>query len=235
MRAIEPTLEIQETMSAIPRTDQWLIESFAIKADHYLCLYPFEGRLVHEGLGSVIAYRLTRKHPLTLAIAANEYGILFTAKEPIPVDSALLRELICKEGIQSDLLESVNATELCKRQFREIARIAGLIHPGIPGQPKKGRHLQASSNMFFDAFREFDPNNLLLEQSRREVLSEQMEIARVLSTIERMERSTFVWKSLRQPSPLAFPLIVEQLRQRVSSDSLEARIAKLQKSLLKFS
>jgi ATP-dependent Lhr-like helicase len=59
---------------------------------------------------------------------------------------------------------------MARRQFREIARVAGLIFQGYPGQHKAARHLQASSELFFDVFSEYDPENLLLTQARREVL-----------------------------------------------------------------
>jgi ATP-dependent Lhr-like helicase len=135
--------------------------------------------------------------------------------------------------LEKDLLASLNATELCKRQFREIARIAGLVHPGYPGQAKRAKHLQASSNMFFDAFVQYDPTNRLLQQSREEVLRSQLEIERIRSTLSRLEKSDWRWVTLQRPSPLSFPLIVEQLRQRISSESLESRVRKLQMQLEK--
>ncbi len=151
--------------------------------------------------------------------------------EELGLEETELRELFHEDRLVEHLLQSMNATELAKRQFREIARIAGLVHPGIPGQTKPGRHLQASANMFYDAFRQFDPKNKLLEQADRELLANQFEINRMRQALERITRSRIRISKPIGPTPLAFPLVVEQLRQRLSSESLDDRIRKLQSQL----
>jgi ATP-dependent Lhr-like helicase len=50
------------------------------------------------------------------------------------------------------VLASLNSSELARRRFREIARVAGLISTGYPGQPKSARQLQASSTLFYEVF-----------------------------------------------------------------------------------
>ena len=125
----------------------------------------------------------------------------------------------------------MNCTEMAKRQFRQVARIAGLIQQGLPGSRKNARQLQASSNLFFDVFCEYDPSNLLLEQSRREVLDQQLEASRMHSAMERINQSQIMLEEPPQVTPLAFPLLVDKLRERVSSETLADRIARMQKQL----
>lgn len=233
MKALKPVLELQRRWSALPRHGELLVESLEWKNHWSLVLYPFEGRMVHEGLASLIAYRISKKAEVTLSMTVNDYGLMVQSNQPLGEDPDFWRGLLTPDNLEQDLLGSLNATELCKRQFREIARIAGLIHPGYPGQVKRGKHLQASSNMFFDAFTEYDPSNRLLAQSRQEVLQSQLEIERIRQTLGRIERAEWKWVVLRRPTPLAFPLIVEQLRQRMSSESLESRVLKLQQQLEK--
>ena len=135
------------------------------------------------------------------------------------------------DSIGTDLLSSLNASEMSKRQFREIARIAGLIFQGYPGRRKSARHLQASSNLFYDVFKEYDPGNLLLLQARREVMQRQLEETRLVSVLKRLAGSEIVIRDLERATPFAFPLLVDGLRDRVSSEKLSDRIRRMQESL----
>lgn len=231
MECLAPIFELQRLRSTIPSRGMILVESFRLKKDYCLCVYPFEGRLVHEGLGALVSWRFAQSRGITLSIAVNDYGFMFQSKEEIVLDAQELAELFDEEFLMEHLMKCMNATELAKRQFREIARISGLVHPGIPGQTKPGRHLQASSNMFYDAFRQFDPANKLLAQADEELLDNQFEISRMRQALTRIAQSRIEVCQPRGPTPLAFPLVVEQLRQRLSSESLEDRIRKLQSQL----
>lgn len=231
MKAIRPVLELQRRWSVVPQKTELLVESLEWKNSWSLILYPFEGRMVHEGLASLVAYRISRRVEVTLSMTVNDYGLMIQSNQPLGDEPSFWKELLTQKRLEEDLLASLNATELCKRQFREIARIAGLIHPGIPGQIKRGRHLQASSNMFFDAFVHYDPSSRLLQQARDEVMRSQLEIERIRNTLSRLESSDWRWILLQRPTPFSFPLIVEQLRQRMSSESLETRVRKLQQQL----
>ncbi|XZE18727.1 DEAD/DEAH box helicase [Pirellulaceae bacterium SH449] len=231
MGCLVPIFELQRLRSMIPSRGMILVESFRLKKDYCLCVYPFEGRLVHEGLGALVSWRFAQSRGITLSIAVNDYGFMFQAKEEIVLDAQELAALFDEEFLVEHLMKCMNATELAKRQFREIARISGLVHPGIPGQTKPGRHLQASSNMFYDAFRQFDPANKLLAQADKELLDNQFEITRMRQALARIAQSKIHVCQPRGPTPLAFPLVVEQLRQRLSSESLEDRIRKLQSQL----
>ena len=83
----------------------------------------------------------------------------------------------------------MNANAMAKRQFRQIARVSGLIQSGPPGQRKSTSYVQASSNLFFDLFCEYDPTNLLLEQCRREVLEQQFEWTRLDRVLKRLQQA----------------------------------------------
>ncbi len=231
MQRLEPIFRVQERWSAIPEKDRLLVESFRLRSTHYTCIYPFEGRLVHEGLSALVGWRYAQRHAVTLSVAVNDYGFLIQSNQPIELDEGEIRRLLAGQNLMDDLLQSLNTTELAKRQFREIARIAGLVHPGIPGQPKKARHLQASANMFFGVFEQYDSSNLLLLQARRELLENQFEFYRMRDALQRISENQLVCHRLKSPSPLAFPLVIEQIRQRLSSETLQARIRRLQAQL----
>lgn len=198
--------------------------------------YPFEGRLVHEGLAALFAFRISRVRPISFNFASNDYGFELLSPEAAPIEEALDRGLLSPAGLAEDIAASLNAAEMARRQFREIARVAGLVFPGYPGASKPARHLQASSGLIFDVFREYDPDNLLLHQAYREVLERQLERSRLGRALERLSRSRIRLIDLERPTPFGFPLIIDIGRQKLTSEKLEDRarrmIAELEKAAL---
>jgi ATP-dependent helicase Lhr and Lhr-like helicase len=231
MLALKPLLEVQARWSRIPMPDELLIEHVKTREGHHLFVYPFEGRLVHEGLAALFAYRMARLSPITFSMSANDYGFEMLSAAEAPLSEALSADLLSPRDLFEDIPESLNATEMAKRQFREIARVAGLVFPGLPRSGKTARQLQASSGLFFEVFQRYDPANLLLGQAHREVLERQLESSRLGRTLERLEGSRVVVTTPRKPTPLAFPLLVDRTRERVSSESLADRVKRMQLAL----
>ena len=212
MRAVRPLMELQAMKSRIPRPDELLIESVTLGKVDNVFLFPFQGRQAHEGMGALLAYRWSKKKPISVTSTVNDYGIQLSSDEPLRASEQEWRELLSTEGLLDDLLACLNASNLARRQFRDIARIAGLVLPGFPGTPKPSRHLQASSEMFFDVFEEFDPGNLLMDQARREVLESQLELARLRVAMEAARMQKMVMVEPEMLTPLSFPIWAENLR-----------------------
>jgi len=224
MRALKPLLELQKRWSDLPRRDELLIERVKTREGYHLFIYPFAGRLAHEGLAAVISYRISRILPITFAMACNDYGIVLHSRQEAPLEEAIETGLFDGETLVRDVWACLNATEMSKRQFRQIARVAGLINQGLPGDRKPSKHLQASSNLFYDVFRQYDPDNRLLLQSDQEVLDFQLEISRLTDVLMRIETRSIIMAAPSKVTPLAFPLYVDRLRERVSSETLAQRI-----------
>ena len=203
MQAVRPLLEIQGRWSRIPAADQLLIERVKSREGHHLYFFPVEGRLVHEGLAALFAYRISRLRPITFTLSANDYGFELLSPEPAPIEGALEAGLLSPSNLFEDVPASLNATEMARRQFREIARVAGLVFAGYPRAGKSARQLQASSGLFFDVFQRYDPENLLLSQAHREVLERQLESSRLGRTLERLSRAEVVITDPPRTSPLA--------------------------------
>src|SRR5690606_5859856 len=129
---------------------------------------------------------------------------------PFDLEPVTSQRLFAAENLMGDVLASLNSSQLAQRRFREIARVAGLMSTGYPGQPKSTRQLQASSALFYEVFRKYDAGNLLLNQAESEVLSQELEIARLGDTLARMRGKTLVLATLKHPSPMSLPLMVER-------------------------
>ncbi len=233
MRWLKPLLRAQEQSSAIPAWNELLVERLKNRDGHYLFFYPFDGRLVHEGLAAIIAHRLSNIEPMTFSLTMNDYGFALVSSKEVPVAWMNHHTLFSDKNLEADILGSLNATEMGKRQFKEIARVSNLVFQGYPGQKKLSRHLQASSNLFYDVFQNYDPGNLLLRQAETEVLDQQLQLERIRNSLARIQTSKLVVQSLAKPSPFSFGLIVDRMRERVSSESLGDRVRQMQERLEK--
>lgn len=228
LEILKPLFELQEKLSHVPKENELLIEQIETKDGYHLFVYPFEGRLVHEAMAAILAYRISRIRPITFSFAMNDYGFELLSDQPIPVDDTNVYELFSPGDLLNDIQRSVNSTEMAKRKFRDVAVIGGLIFQGMPGEKKKARHLQASASLLFNVFSEYDPGNLLVRQSYNEVLEQQMEEARLRDMLNRIQESKIVITFPKQLTPFCFPVKVDSMREDLSSEKLEDRVRKMQ-------
>ncbi|MBF8671285.1 ligase-associated DNA damage response DEXH box helicase [Pseudomonas putida] len=226
MRAVRPLLTLQALWSALPTPTTLLAETFKSRQGWHLFLYPFAGRMANLGLANLIAWRVSRVQPLSVSIAVNDYG--FELLSPGNVDWAThLPQALGTEHLLEDVLASLNAGEMALRRFREIAQIAGLVFGGYPAAQKSLRQIQASSGLFYEVFRKHDAGNLLLAQARDEVLNEELEIERLHRQLLKMGQLRLELRQLERPGPLAFALLVEGMRETLSTEKLADRIARM--------
>jgi len=227
LQAARTMLQTQARLSRIPTPNTLLVEAFQSREGQHLYVYPFAGRNVHLGLASLVAWRLARPRPNTFSYSINDYGFELVSAEPFEVEPVLRGELFATGELLHDVLASLNSSELAQRRFREIARVAGLISTGYPGQPKSTRQLQASSALFFEVFRKYDRNNLLLTQAEQEVLGQELEISRLRATLQAMQRKEVVFAPLKHPSPMSLPLMVERFREKLTTEQLSQRLNRI--------
>ena len=236
LRALEPLFERQMDLSTLPLSEQLLIETCRTREGMHLYAFPFEGRFVHEGLGFLWATRLTRHHRGTITVSVNDYGFELLAPRGYPMDDLIeehLEDLLDDSDLEADLEEALNLSELCRRRFRSIAQVAGLLVQGFPGQSKSTGQLQISGSLLWEVFNKHEPGNLLIRQAQQEVLQEQLELPRLRSALQRMRRGETLHCPTPRPTPLAFPLLVERLNNRMSNESVLERILRMQADALK--
>lgn len=232
LEALQPLFALQKELSIIPRENELLIEQVETKDGFHLFVYPFEGRLVHEAMAAILAYRISQLTPITFSIAMNDYGFELLSDQPIPVDDANAKELFTLDNLLADIQKSVNSTEMARRKFRDIAVIGGLIFQGMPGEQVKARHLQSSASLLFNVFAEYEPGNILLKQAYREVLDQQMEEIRLRNALQRINNGSIIITFPQRVTPFCFPILVDGLsRHNLSSERLEDRIKRIQSQL----
>ena len=241
LQCVRPLLELQQRWSALPTPKTLLAEVLKTREGSHFFLYPFAGRQVHLGLASLIAWRLAQFTPRTFSIAVNDYG--FELLSATDVDWATLLPQVLNSGrdrkdeilasgdvhtpLLHEVLASLNAGELAQRRFREIARVSGLIYQAYPGEKRSSKQLQASSSLFYEVFRKYDPTNGLLRQAEQEVLAQELDIDRLFNSLARIGTQELVLKTLSRATPFSFPLMVERFREKLSNESAADRIARM--------
>lgn len=231
LQTLKPLFDLQQQLSQIPREDELLIEQIETKDGFHLFVYPFEGRLVHEAMAALLAFRISRTRPITFSFAMNDYGFELLSDIPIPVDDSNVYELFSPVDLTRDIQRSVNSAEMSRRKFREIAVISGLIFQGYPGEYQKPRHLQSSASLLFNVFSEYDSRNLLIRQAYYEVMEQEMEEARLRNMLERIQKGKIMLSFPEKLTPFCFPIKVDSMRGELSSEKLEDRIKKMQSQL----
>ncbi len=227
MRAVEPILKIQKAWSAIPTAKKLLVEFTRSREGEHLFFYPFAGRLVHEGLASLTAYRIARRSGESVHTTQNDYGFSLTAPKGLSLDENILRDALSPENLEDDLLSCMNTAEMSRRQFRSIARVAGLLVPDLPGNRRPARDLQVSARLLFEVFSRYDPDNLLLEQSRREILEGQLELARLNQTLGAILKNPFQLMETERLTPMAFPLWADRLSAYLPAGDAATQLEKM--------
>jgi ATP-dependent Lhr-like helicase len=227
MKFLKPLFRLQQERSHLPAANEFLIEYFESTEGYHVILYPFEGRFVHEGMAALMAYRIAQIQPISFSIAMNDYGFELLSDQPIPIEEAVETNMLGVDNLIADIQASINSTEMARRKFRDIAAISGLVFKGYPGKPVKDRHLQSSSQLFFNVFHDYEAHNLLLRQAYEEVMDFQLEEARLRKALERITKQKIIITHPEKPTPFAFPIIVDRLREKLTSEKLEDRIKKM--------
>jgi len=226
-KALQPIFEQQQKESILPQPQQLLIERFETREGFHTVFYPFEGYAIHEALASLMAYRISLWQPISFTMAFNDYGFELLSDQAFDPQAVLDNNLFTTDHLLEDLQKSINISEMARRRFRDIALISGLVFQGFPHKPIKAKHLQSGSQLFYEVFKDYEPDNLLYQQALEETLDHGMERGRLTQVLEQLEKKNLVWRNCTQPTPFSFPIITDRIRSKLSSESVEDRIKKM--------
>ena len=232
-RALTPIFDQQKKESIIPKSNEFLIERFETREGFHTIFYPFEGYAIHEVMASLLAYRISLLKPISFSMSFNDYGFELLSDQTFSKEDFLDNNLLTKNHLNDDIEMSINISEMSRRRFRDIAVISGLVFQGFPDKPIKSKHLQSGSQLFYNVFKDYEPDNLLYQQAIEETFEHGMERGRMTKVFENIENQSIVWRDCSQPTPFSFPIITDRIRTKLSSESVEDRIRKMSLQLEK--
>ena len=210
---VQEWLQVQDTRSHIPATDEMLLETFQRGRRCYLVCYPFDGRISHGTLAQLLTRRLERLGKRPLGFVANDYALAIWAMKPM--DDLDLDALFQQDMLGDDLESWLDESFMMKRTFRHCAILSGLIERRLPGREKSGRQVTFSTDLIYDALRRHQPDHLLLQCARADAATGLLDVARVARLLERI-RGRIVARALPRVSPFAVPVLLEIGRETVS-------------------
>ncbi|WP_263603066.1 ligase-associated DNA damage response DEXH box helicase [Chryseobacterium sp. PET-29] len=227
LKFLHPLLANQEERSHIPEENEFLVELIKNREGYHLFMYPFEGRLVHEVMAALIAYRISKLAPISFSMAMNDYGFELFSDKQIPLNEDNLEQILTRDNLMTDVISSINAAEMARRKFRDIAVISGMVIQNFPGQQRSNKSLQSSAGLIFKVLEDYDPDHFLVRQAYTEVFNMQLQEQRLVEAFKRIEKSKVILKFANSFTPLSFPIKVDSLRQTLSSEDLDSRIKRL--------
>lgn len=220
----------QQAVSVVPKGNELLIESLTHEEGESVFIYPFAGTLVHSAMAALVALRISRLETGSFELASNDYGFEVLCPSGYPIEDLFIEhalELLTADGLLEDTAEALDLGQLSKRQFREVARVAGLVVQNAPGAGSRGRKTTVSSSLIYDVLRDFDPGHLLLKQAEREVLEREFERGRLRRELERMRSAPRISRRIVDPSPFCMPIMLERKGAVLSNETADDRIAEL--------
>ncbi|HYX34214.1 MAG TPA: ligase-associated DNA damage response DEXH box helicase [Oligoflexus sp.] len=230
LSVLSAVCQAQKKISLWPHAGEILAEITGSREGEHFFIFPFEGQAVHESLGMLLVYRMSRLLAATFSLASNDYGLEIVSSIPLHWERDLVHGLLTTENMYQDLEAALNQTELARHKFRGIARVAGLVHQNLPGRRHSNRQVQSSSGLLFDVLKRFDTGNLLVRQAEVEVMEDQFNCAGLQRVLLKLQSTPIRFQTTRNFSPLAFPLYVERVSAQISSEQLADRIERIKNS-----
>ncbi|MBC7138384.1 MAG: ligase-associated DNA damage response DEXH box helicase [Defluviimonas sp.] len=213
-------LALQAEVSAMPRRDRLLVESFPFEGREHLCIWGFAGRNAQQTLGLLATRRMEERGLHPLGFVATDYATLIWGLDPV-ADAAPLLE---GEGLREGLEGWLAGNAVMKRSFRSTAQIAGLIERTLPGQRRSGRQATFSTDILYDTLRRHDPGHLMLRITREEAMRGLVDFGRIEEMLARIGGRIDTRRLDRVP-PLAAPLFLEIGRVPVQGAARERLLA----------
>jgi len=232
LNSLRPILKKQKTLSNIPKKDEFLIEIYKNKDLSSLFVFTLDGKFVNEGIAFLWALRFSKLKQSTFSISANDFGFCLTTSDDY--DFSLIKNeaeyFLDNKNLEKDLENAINFSELTKRRFKNIAQISGLVNQNNPTKAKTSSQIQISSSLFYDVFTKYEEDHLLIKQSYQEVKEYQLENNRISRSLRRLKNLKILLNHTKTPTPFAFPLLVERLKNTLSNEPIEKRVEKLIKT-----
>jgi ATP-dependent Lhr-like helicase len=229
IKFLKPVLDYLNEISCAPDENEFLVEIVQNKYGQHFFFFPFEGKLIHEVMAVMIAYRISLLLPVSFTIASNDYGFELLTDQPIDLQDEVIHHVLSAENMMNDVNKSINASDMAKRKFRDIACISGLVFQNHYSLKKTFRNIQASSNLIFNVYEQYEADNLLLRQAFDEVFQYQLDEARLMKVFDRIAQAKIIVKRSNRFTPLSFPLKIDSMRESLSSEDLATRIERIKK------
>ena len=198
----------QYLYSEIPSKNKLLVEYYTgfggRKFVVFHCLY---GRRVNDALSRAVAYIISRRYHHDIMISIDDNGFYLSSDSKIGGVEAF--EELNSDNLREILIEAIDKTETLASRFRDCANRSLMILRRYKGHEKSVGRQQVTSKILLNFVREIDDDFAILNEARREVIEDYMDVNSAEEVLSRIENKEIIIKTVSTtiPTPFAFNLV----------------------------
>ena len=173
----------QEKYIGMPHDKRLLIEKFK-DGKEVLLFHSLYGRRVNDVLARAYAFAAGRLRHRDVEIGVTDNGFFIAAEA---LDEKKILSYVDSKRIEEITKEALEKTDVLKRRFRHCAARSLMILRNYKGRNKSVGKQQVHSEFLYSAVRKFGDNFPILQEARREVMEDLMDIKSTKKVLQNIE------------------------------------------------
>jgi len=197
----------QFSFAEIPHDKKIVIEHFSDRGRKRAIFHTLFGRRVNDVLSRAVAFAISKINNEDVEIGVTDNGFYIAYNKNVQVARAF--GMIKSSELRKVMSLALDKTEVLNRRFRHCAARSLMILRTYKGHEKSVGKQQMSSRLLLSAVKRIANDFPILEEARREVLEDLMDIKHAQEVIDKVEKGDIQIKEIftELPSPFAFNLV----------------------------
>lgn len=198
----------QYLYSEIPSKNKLLVEYYTgFGGRKFVVFHSLYGRRVNDALSRAVAYIIAQRYHKDVMISIDDNGFYLSSDSKIGGIEAF--EELNSENLREILIKAIDKTETLASRFRDCANRSLMILRRYKGNEKSVGRQQVTSKILLNFVREIDDHFAILDEARREVIEDYMDVVHAAEVLKSIENQTTVIKTVDTtiPTPFAFNLV----------------------------
>jgi Lhr-like helicase len=198
----------QYDYAEIPHDKKILIEHYSDGTKKRVIFHTLYGRRVNDVLSRAVAFAVSKINKKDVELGISDNGFYLGFDKSVQATRAF--SMIKADELKRVMSIALDKTEVLNRRFRHCAARALMILRAYKGNTKSVGRQQMSSRLLIGAVKKISNDFPVLEEARREVLEDLMDIKHAEEVIKQIEAGQIQVKEAFTdiPSPFAFNLMV---------------------------
>lgn len=200
----------QFLFAEVPSLKTMLIEFYTgFGNQKFVVFHSLFGRRVNDALSRAVAYIIAKKYRRDVMISVSDNGFYLSSHGKIGGLEAFSD--LSSENLEEILIKAIDKTETLAGRFRHCAGRSLMILRRYKGKEKSVSRQQIKGKILLKFVKELDDNFSILQEARREVIEDYMDVKNARKVLKMMEEGKMQINKIntRIPSPFAFNLVAQ--------------------------
>ena len=201
-------LKEQFLFAEIPNDKKIVIEHYSDGDQKRVIFHALFGRRVNDVLSRAVAFAVSKMTKKDVELGVTDNGFYLASAKNMQAARAF--SMVKSKELRRLMSIALDKTEVLNRRFRHCAARALMILRSYKGRKKSVGRQQKSSRLLLSAVKKISQDFPILEEARREVLEDLMDIKHAQEVVEKVEKGDIQVKEIFTdiPSPFAFNLVL---------------------------